>query len=61
VGAETEKAGLKGRPDGGKGAGGGDLSKPKSSKEEEEEREVTPPPLSLPHETLPSFSDILSR
>jgi hypothetical protein len=37
-------------------------SKPKSLEEEEEEEgEVTPPPLSMPCETLPSFGDILSR
>jgi hypothetical protein len=29
--------------------------------EEEEEGEVTSPPLSLLHETLPSFGDILGR
>jgi hypothetical protein len=36
-------------------------SNPKSSGEEEEEGEVTPPPLSLPRETLPPFSDIISQ
>jgi hypothetical protein len=44
------------------GGGGGDPFYFESSgEEEEEEGEVAPPPLSLPHETLPSFGDILNR
>jgi hypothetical protein len=63
---ETKKAGMECHPDGGEGGRGGvgddTSSEPESSEEEkEEEGEVTPPPLSPPRVTLPSFGDILSR
>jgi hypothetical protein len=58
TGSKTEKADLECHPFGGEGTGDGYPTEPESSDEEEEDGVATPPPISLPCETLPPFSDI---
>jgi hypothetical protein len=53
VSMETEKADLECRSYGGEGAGEDTPTQLESLNEEEEEGDLTPPPLSLLHETLP--------